>query len=107
MLCTGEFCDRKQRCSLYYANPQPEYRKFDNIESLATHGWGGITDEGEWDCGPWGSYKMFTPIPDQMLFEKIAAEINAYGFGVNVAPENIRALVEQFKRRGKVNESCS
>ena len=98
MLCTGQFCDKKQRCSLYYANPQPEYRKYDNIESLSTHGWGGYGYEGEWDCGPRGDYKMFIPIPEQMIFEKIAAEINSYGFGINLEPEHIKALIEHFKK---------
>ena len=62
MLCCSENCDRKNQCALFYRNPQPEYRKYDNVESLATHGWGSINFNGcksYSDCGPLGDYKMF------------------------------------------------
>lgn len=65
MLCCSEQCDRKEQCALFYRNPQPEYRKYDNVESLATHGWGRISVNGcesHYDCGPLGDYKMFVPI---------------------------------------------
>lgn len=64
MLCCSEQCDRKNQCALFYRNPQPEYRKYDNVESLATHGWGSINFNGcksHSDCGPLGDYKMFIP----------------------------------------------
>ena len=65
MLCCSEQCDRKEQCALFYRNPQPEYRKYDNLESLATHGWGSINFNGcksYSDCGPLGDYKMFEPL---------------------------------------------
>lgn len=65
MLCCSEYCEKKNQCGLYYRNPQPEYRKYDNVESLASHGWGSISAQGcevHYDCGPSGDYKMFTPI---------------------------------------------
>lgn len=65
MLCCSENCARRQQCGLYWRNPQPEYRKYDNVESLATHGWGSISSNGyesHYDCGPLGDYKMFEPI---------------------------------------------
>lgn len=65
MICCSEQCDRKERCALFYRNPQPESRKYDNLESLATHGWGSISIDGcesHYDCGPLGDYKMFEPM---------------------------------------------
>lgn len=67
MLCCSEQCDRKEKCALFYRNPQPEYRKYDNVESLATHGWGSINFNGcksHSDCGPLGDYKMFIPVSE-------------------------------------------
>lgn len=67
MLCCSENCDRKNQCALFYRNPQPEYRKYDNVESLATHGWGSINFNGcksHSDCGPLGDYKMFIPVSE-------------------------------------------
>ena len=72
MICTGAGCDRKDRCGLFFMNPQPEYRKYDNLESLANHGWGSISSEGcesHWDCGPCGNYAMFEQIPDRIIFD--------------------------------------
>ena len=54
MLCCSEQCDRKNQCAIFYRNPQPEYRKYDNVEPLATHGWGSISIHGcesHYDCG--------------------------------------------------------
>lgn len=65
MLCCSSECDRKEQCALYYLHPQPEHRKYDNLESLATYGWGKIGIDGcenYYDCGPLGDYKMFTPL---------------------------------------------
>ena len=97
MLCTGSGCGRATKCALYYMNPQPECRKYDNIENLSTFGWGSADGSGEWYCGSLGNYKMFEPIPDQMLYEMIANQINSLGFGITVAPENIKSFIEQFK----------
>ena len=65
MLCCSEQCDRKDQCGLFYRNSQPEYRKYDNLESLATHGWGSISAnncESHYDCGTLGDHKMFEPM---------------------------------------------
>ena len=65
MICCSEQCDKKEQCGRFYRNPQPECRKYDNVESLATHGWGSISPQGcedHYDCGPLGDYKMFEPI---------------------------------------------
>ena len=81
MICTGAGCDRKDRCGLFFMNPQPEYRKYDNLESLANHGWGSISSEGcesHWDCGPCGNYAMFEQIPDRIIFEQIAEKLKAF-----------------------------
>lgn len=61
MLCCSENCDRKDQCALFYCNPQPESRKYDNIEPLADFGSGGIGCKTDYWCGPLGSYKMFEP----------------------------------------------
>lgn len=101
MLCTGSGCDRAARCGLYYRNPQPDNRKYDNVESLASCGSGSISSEGchvEHWCGPLGDYKMFEHIPDQVLYEKIANEINSLGFGITVGSENIKSMVDQFRK---------
>lgn len=103
MLCCSERCEKKNQCALYYRNPQPEYRKYDNLEPLDSHGWGSISSEGcesHYDCGPWGDYKMFSPIPDQFWYEKIAEDFNAIGTGYPITAEHIKAMVEQF---GKVD----
>ena len=65
MLCCSERCEKKNQCGLYYRNPQPEYRKYDNLEPLDSHGWSSISSEGwesHYDCGPLGDYAMFTHI---------------------------------------------
>lgn len=65
MLCCSETCAKRQKCGLYWRNPQPEYRKYDNVEPLDSHGWGSISSNGckaHYDCGPLGDYKMFEPI---------------------------------------------
>lgn len=62
MLCCSTECDRKDQCALYYLNPQPEHRKYDNVESLAAYGWGTAGEETHYDCGSLGDYKMFTPL---------------------------------------------
>ena len=62
MLCCSSECDRKEQCALYYLHSQPEHRKYDNVESLATYGWGTAGGETHYDCGPLGDYKMFTPL---------------------------------------------
>lgn len=101
MLCCSERCEKKNQCALYYRNPQPEYRKYDNLEPLDSHGWGSISSEGcevHTDCGPHGNYAMFSPIPDQMLYKMISNQINSYGFGITVAPENVKSFVEQFRK---------
>ena len=101
MLCCSERCEKKNQCALYYRNPQPEYRKYDNVEPLAEFGSGSMSLEGchvDYWCGPWGDYKMFSPIPNQVLYEMVSNQINSLGFGIEVAPENIKAFVEQFKR---------
>lgn len=62
MLCCSENCDRKNQYALFYLNPQHEFRKYDNVEPLASHGWGSISIKGcesHYDCGPFGDYKMF------------------------------------------------
>ena len=72
MLCCSEQCDRKNQCAIFYRNTQPEYRKYDNVESLATHGWGSISIHGyesHYDCGPLGEYKMFYPILDDGIID--------------------------------------
>lgn len=62
MFCCSENCDRKEQCALFYRNSQPESRKYDNVEPLASYGWGSISINGcksHYDCGPLGDYKMF------------------------------------------------
>ena len=103
MLCCSERCKKKNQCSLYYLNPQPEYRKYDNLEPLDSYGWGSIS-EVHYDCGPLGDYAMFSPIPEEMRYEMIANQINALGFGITVEPENIKVLIEQFKQEEQIYE---
>lgn len=72
MLCCSENCARRQQCGLYWRNPQPEYRKYDNVESLDSYGWGSISVgkyESHYDCGPLGDYKMFEPILDDGIID--------------------------------------
>lgn len=105
MICTGAACDRKDRCALYYMNPQPEYRKYDNLESLANHGWGSINSEGgesHWDCGPCGNYAMFEQIPDEIVFKQIAEKLKllgntSYDFTLDHVKEALRKLEEESK----------
>ena len=101
MLCTGSGCDRASKCGLYYGNPQPEYRKYDNLESLSTFGWGSADGQGEWYCGSLGNYKMFTPLADQFWHEKIAECFNAIGVGFQVTADHVKSMVEQLKEIDK------
>lgn len=98
MLCTGSGCDRAAKCGLYWGNPQPDYRRYDNAEYLATFGCGSADGSGEWYCGELGNYKMFVPLTDQFWFEKIAADLNLYGCGIYITPEHVRAMIEQFRK---------
>ena len=100
MLCCSERCEKKNQCALYYRNPQPEYRKYDNLEPLDSHGWGSISSEGcecHTDCGPLGNYAMFSLLPDQFWYEKIAEDFNVIGIGYQITAEHIKSIVEQFK----------
>ena len=100
MLCTGSGCDRANKCGLYYRNPQPEYRKYDNLESLSTFGVGSLNETGcnvEYYCGSLGNYKMFTPLADQFWHEKIAECFNAINVGFQVTAEHVKSMVEQLK----------
>ena len=102
MLCCSERCEKKNQCALYYRNPQPEYRKYETVEPLAEFGSGSISSEGcniTYDCGPWGDYKLFSPLPDQFLYEKIAAEFNTIINGYSITAENVKAMVDQFKEK--------
>ena len=79
MLCCSESCARKQQCGLYWRNPQPDYRKYDNVEPLDSHGWGSISAgkyESHYDCGPLGHYRMFEPILD----DEIIDAFNSFGW---------------------------
>lgn len=100
MLCCSEQCDRKNQCALFYRNPQPDNRKYENnVEPLDSHGWGSISSNGyesHYDCGPLGDYKMFEPISDKMLYEKIAYEI-IYNYGIAISSDLVKAVIEQFK----------
>lgn len=90
MLCCSEQCDRKEQCDLFYRNLQPEYRKYDNLESLATSGWGRISANGyefHYDCGPFGDYKMFDPLskPKQYIEkEPLLAYLENMGISKNI-----------------------
>lgn len=106
MLCCSERCEKKNRCALYYRNPQPEYRKYDNLEPLDSHGWGsigcdenGVHCESHYDCGPLGDYAMFQPILNQVLYEKIADEINSLGFRTEITSEDIKTFIEQLEEK--------
>lgn len=97
MLCCSEQCTRKNQCALFYRNPQPEYRKYDNVEPLDSHGWGSISSNGceaHYDCGPLRNYKMFEQISDQMLYEKTSIELSLLS-GIAIYPEQVKALVEK------------
>lgn len=96
MICTGAGCDRTTKCGRYYGNPQPEHRKYDNLEDLSTHGYGGINCESHYDCGPYGGYAMFEPLSDQFWYDKIAADFNSLGCH-SITAEHIKAMIEQFK----------
>lgn len=98
MICTGVGCDRKERCGLYYMNPQPEHRKNDNLESLANFGWCSISSdkcESYWSCGPCGGYAMFEPLSEQMCWEQIADKVNAFGCtSFMLTPKQIKEALE-------------
>lgn len=99
MLCCSESCPKKQQCGLYWRNPQPGYRKYDNVESLDSYGWGSISAEkyeSHYDCGPLGHYKMFEPLSDQFLYEKIATELSLQS-GITIPSESIKEFIMQYK----------
>lgn len=105
MLCCSEQCTRKEQCALFYRNPQPEYRKYDNVEPLGSYGYGSISAEkceDHYYCGKFGNYKMFEQISDQMLYEKISIELSLLS-GLAIYPEQMKALVEQFKEKDVTN----
>lgn len=88
MLCCSENCAIRQKCGLYWRNPQPDNRKYENnVEPLDSHGW---------DCGPLKNYEMFEPISDKMIYEKIAYEV-IYNYGIAIHPDLVKAVIEQFK----------
>lgn len=98
MLCTGSGCDRAGRCGLYYRNPQPEHRKYAQLESFAYFGSGSISlegcDENYW-CSPCGDYKMFEPIVDDVKFEILEKQFKALGY--NVSTITLKSILEQSK----------
>lgn len=61
MLCCSENCGRKDQCALFYRNPQPESRKYDNVEDLAEFGSGSISTT-DYCCGALGDYTLFVPL---------------------------------------------
>lgn len=101
MICTGAGCDRKERCGLYYLNPQPEHRKYDNLESLANFGWGSISEdkyESYYYCGPCGDYMMFEPLSEQMCLEQIADKVNAFRCtSFMLTPDQVKEMLERFE----------
>lgn len=99
MLCCSKQCDRKNQCALFYRNPQPDYRKYDNVEPLDSHGWGSIVAgkyESHYDCGPLGDYKMFAPLSDQFLYEKVANELSLQS-GITIPSESVKEFIMQYK----------
>lgn len=101
MICTGACCDRKERCGLYYMNPQPEYRKNDNLQNLANFGWCSISSdeyESHWACGPCGDYAMFEQLSEQMCWEQIANKANAFSCtSFRLTPEQVKEALERFE----------
>ena len=65
MICSSMNCPMKRQCGLWFANEQPEERRYDKAENLATFGYGSIDANGskfEYSCGALGNYKMFVPV---------------------------------------------
>ena len=98
MLCTGSGCARASKCGLYYRNPQPEDRKYDNLESLAEFGSGSISAEGcdiTYWCGPCGDYAMFRPISEELKFKILENAFSSLGY--NVPQTTLQDILKQLE----------
>lgn len=104
MICTGSGCDRAAKCGLYYRNPQPEHRKYDNVEPLSEFGSGSLSSEGcdiTYWCGPLGDYKMFQPISEELKLEILQKQFNAFGY--NIKTTTLQDILKEIMREKNEN----
>ena len=69
MACCSSQCERRHLCAHYMGNLS-ESDRVESVESYYTFGSGSISSEGckayYW-CGPYGDWRMFTPINVEIL----------------------------------------